>query len=91
MFSKESRYAGLGQRTHRLPDGREVVYVERRVVPREPKGIEGQVVVGPEERHDLVADRTLGRSEAAWRLCDANRVLNPFEIITGRTLDVPEL
>ena len=92
MFSKTSRYYQLPQHTWTGPDGREVVYVGRRVVPRRRRDDGERTVVGPEERLDLVAARVLGRPEAYWRLCDANDVLDPFEISgdAGRVLQVPE-
>lgn len=92
MFDKTSRYRDLPHHVWTGPDGREVVYVGRRVVPRRRREDDQRTVVAPEERLDLVAARVLGRPEAFWRLCDANGVLDPFEISgdAGRVLRVPQ-
>lgn len=92
MFSKTSRYRDLPQHTWTDPDGREVVYVGRRVLPRRRRDDDERTAVGPEERLDQVAARVLGRPEAFWRLCDANDVLDPFELsaAAGRVLRVPQ-
>jgi len=98
MFTKSSRYYPLRHRTWRAPDGHEVVYVERRLVPRVPPPTDRHTVIEPGERLDLVASRTLGRGELFWKLCDANGILDPFdpmesreaEQVGGRRLRVPE-
>lgn len=93
MFSKTSRYHDLPERTWRAPDGREVVYKARRLIRREDTPIESTTVVGQSERPDVVAARTLGRSELFWKLCDANGALDPWELTepSGRVLWIPEI
>ena len=81
MFSKSSRYAPLPDLIWRAPDGREVTYRSRRLIPRGGARLEKMTVVGQSERLDLVAGRTLGRPESFWKLCDANGALDPFELI----------
>lgn len=98
MFDKSSRYQGLRRRVWRGADGREVVYVERRLVPRTPPPSDRLELLAPGERIDLLAARTLGRPELFWKLCDANGILDPFDPfesagaapVAGRRLRVPE-
>lgn len=91
MFSKTSRYHDLPDRTWRGPDGTEVVYRSRRLIPGRHEAAAGRAVVAQSERLDLVAARTLGRAELFWRLCDANLALDPFDVVGNRTLRVPEI
>jgi hypothetical protein len=92
MFVKSSRYYNLPNRTWSGPDGREVVYKCVRLIPRPSHAFKTKTVVGQSERLDLVASRTQGRSELYWRLCDANRALDPFILVEsqGHQLWLPE-
>jgi len=81
MFETHSRYAKLPTATHVEPDGRELVYVTRRFLPRpETLMATGRVGLRSGDRLDLVAARALGSAEAWWRLCDANPSLHPDEL-----------
>jgi hypothetical protein len=98
VFDKSSRYRNLRRRVWRGADGREVVYVERRLVPLTPPPADRYEPLAPGERLDLVAERALGRPELFWRLCDANGILDPFDPMEAageaaaavRRLRVPE-
>ena len=89
MFSKTSRYAPFGERTHVAPDGRKIVYKARRFILETPVG--GRATLGQSDRLDLMAGRILKDPLKFWRLCDANDELNPFELEarSGRSLKVP--
>jgi len=92
MFEPTSRYYALETTTLTLPDGRQVAYKRRRFLPdgtRLPLLTEVTVVEG--DRLDLITARTLGDPEAFWRVCDANNVLDPFELTEtiGRRVRVP--
>ena len=89
MFTKSSRYYPLAELTYSAEDGREIVYKERRLVPRTPAS--GEVTIGQSDRLDLIAGRVLGDPLQFWRLCDANGELDPFELeaATGRAIKVP--
>lgn len=89
MFTKSSRYYSLNELTYRSPDGREVVYKARRLVPHRPAS--GQMTLGQSDRLDLMAARVLGDPLQFWRLCDANEELDPFELEaqTGRAIKIP--
>jgi len=92
MFSKSSRYYNLPDLTWTDPTGRKVVYKSVRLIPPPRKHPETMTLVGQSERLDLVAARTLGRSDFFWKLCDANLALDPFELIEAEKhkLWVPE-
>lgn len=81
MFSKSSRYFPLPDLIWRGPDGPEVTYRARRLIPRSGARLEKMTVAGQSERLDIIASRTLGRPEAFWKICDANGVLDPFELV----------
>lgn len=81
MFEPDSRYATLPTATHVEPDGREIVYVTRRFLPRTDRLLAvGRVGVKAGDRLDLLGARALGTPEAWWRLCDANPSLHPEDL-----------
>lgn len=92
MFDPTSRYYNLEIATLDVPGGRTVSYVRRRFLPR-GSGLPllAEVAVAQGERIDLVAHRTLGDSEAYWRVCDANDAMDPADLTRepGRRLRVP--
>ncbi len=91
MFTRESRYAALPTATLTMPDGRVVVYVRRRFRPGAAEVVAyAEEAVAAGDRPDLVAARTLGDPEAAWRLADANDVMRPAELTAepGRMLRI---
>jgi len=92
MVDETSRYYGLETRTMSTPDGRVVRYLTRRFLPqgeRLPLLVEVTVTQG--DRLDLIAVRTLGDAEQAWRICDANNAMHPGDLLSemGRVLRVP--
>jgi hypothetical protein len=92
MFEPSSRYASLRNLTLTLPDGREVVYKERRFLPQgEELPAQGSVTVRHGDRLDLVAARAIGDPLLFWRLCDAGNVMNPLvdTCVPGRVFRVP--
>ena len=83
-YPLNSRYHALDTTTRNLPDGREQVYLKRRWVPQPERFVLLQthpVVAG--DRLDNLAARYLGDPEQFWRICDANRALDP-EALTER-------
>lgn len=100
MFEPTSRYHDVEVATHavRGPDGttRDVRYVRRRFVPDlqdAPTLVEHRVVQG--DRLDNLAARYVGDPTQFWRVCDANRVLHPDDLVErlGRSIRIaaPEL
>ncbi len=91
MIKKSSRYHGFDHHRHLTPGGHEILYLERRFIPRLQTS--GKTTNAQSERLDLIADRTLGNPQLYWRLCDANEETNPFVLSerSGRTLKLPNL
>lgn len=86
-----SRYYGLETRTYVTPDGVEVPYFPRRILPDPARlaAIDQHTVVQG-ERPDTIASAVFGDPLVFWRLCDGNYVLQPEELIAriGHTLRV---
>jgi hypothetical protein len=91
MFPPTSRYAGIETATTVAPDGREVVYLLRRLPP-DPATLtviaEHPVVQG--DRLDNVTARYLRDPEQFWRVADANAAMNPNDLTAtlGRRLRI---
>jgi hypothetical protein len=80
-YPRTSRYHGIPTAVHTMPDGRQVRYLTRRLLPQ-PSAFTAiathEVSVG--DRPDLLANRYLGDSGQWWRIADANPVLDPREL-----------
>lgn len=73
------------------PGGERIAYKRRRFLPK-PEDLQAlaEWPVRAGDRFDLVAARTLGDSQAFWRIADANRAMDPAELETpGRRLVIP--
>ena len=70
-----SRYAGTALLTYRAPDGREIAYGARRLMPR-PEQFKLMAIYRHERerRIDQLAHAYYGDTEQYWRICDANLV-----------------
>ncbi|GAA1920898.1 hypothetical protein GCM10009716_31930 [Streptomyces sodiiphilus] len=91
-YPRSSRYHGIGTAVHTLPDGRQVPYLKRRLLPRlDETGEPVSHTVGAGERPDLLAHRYLGSAGQWWRIADANPVLDPAELTStpGATIVIP--
>lgn len=90
MFSTSSRYQGIPTAVLELPDGRTVTYVRRRFLPQPEELAQiGEHEVRPGERLDHIAHMEFGDAEQFWILADANRAMEPHELIRiGRRLRV---
>lgn len=84
MFDRNSRYYGLPTLALTVsgPDGspRDVRYVSRRFVPRDPGPIIVEHSVMQGERLDNITARYLGDPTQFWRVCDSNTILRPDEL-----------
>ena len=90
-YPPTSRYHGLGTLVRRLPGGREVAYVRRRVVPPPERfDLLQEHVVTQGDRLDAITARYLGDPEQFWRVADANRAMRPDELTEtpGRRLRI---
>lgn len=95
MFDSASRYYGLTRSTLTVTgaDGRprEIAYVARRIIP--PADPNSQVVLATHrvvqgDRIDVITAKYAGDPALFWRICDANGVLDPEEIVSppGRVI-----
>jgi hypothetical protein len=80
MFPPTSRYHLTKTALMGPGEGRHIVYLRRRFVPR-PERFEllFEHTVTEGERLDNIAAQYLGDPEQFWRICDANGVLRPDE------------
>ena len=91
VFPANSRYQAIETTRLTLPDGTELVYLQRRFVPP-PEQLapwsEYEVVQG--DRLDNIAGRILHDAEQFWRICDSNRAMRPQELVEtiGRRLQI---
>jgi hypothetical protein len=91
LFSPNSRYHVVPTAVHQMPDGTTVLYVKRRFIPPPEKFAllhEHTLVQG--ERLDHLAARYFGDPELFWRICDANGILRPEELLeeVGRRIRI---
>jgi hypothetical protein len=90
LFPPSSRYSGIETAKLETADGETVIYLRRRFVPRPERfALLREHVVTQGDRLDNVAAQQVGDPEQFWRLCDANRVMLPDELIEiGRRLRI---
>lgn len=91
LFTATSRYYGINTDTLDLPGGGTIIYVQRRFVPPPERFQvlqEHTVVQG--DRLDNLAAQYLGDPTFFWRICDANRAMQPEDLTAtaGRTLRI---
>jgi hypothetical protein len=86
-----SRYASVGQSVWTAPDGRQVPYLMRRLLPAAgslPTAELYTVKLG--QRVDNIASATLGDATLSWLLADANLALRPTDLaVPGSAIQVP--
>jgi hypothetical protein len=91
MFPPTSRYAGIDTAKYVAPDGREIAYLKRRLLP-DPATmtVVAEHVVTQGDRLDNVTARYLGDPEQFWRICDANDAMRPDDLCAevGRRLRI---
>jgi len=82
LFPPNSRYHDIAIARLTTPDGRVTVYLRRRFVPPpDDFALLQEHAVAEGERSDTLAARYLGDPEQFWRLCDANGVIRPAELV----------
>lgn len=86
-----SRYANVGQAIWTAPDGGQVPYLLRRLLPAPGTlATSGQQQVHFGERIDTIANSTLGDPTLSWLLGDANLATRPTQLAQpGRVLAIP--
>lgn len=91
MFSINSRYYGAPTATLETQDGQQIVYLRRRFVPPpENFSVLFEHAVTEGERLDNITAQYLGDPEQFWRVCDANGVIRPEELVetVGRRIRI---
>jgi hypothetical protein len=89
MFFRGSRYEAVPEAEITTPDGRTVRYKRVRFIP-ETRGVL-PYTVAQGDRLDLIAYKAFHDPEQFWRICDANRVPRPDDLVAepGRLLLIP--
>jgi hypothetical protein len=90
-FASTSRYSGLPILILAMPDGNDIPYVARRMLPPAAGFALLQTYsVTQGERIDNIAARFLGDPEQFWRLCDGNGAMRPEDLTArvGRELRI---
>jgi len=90
-FPPTSRYYTITMNQYTAPDGRVIVYLNRRFVPpADHFTLLEEHVVTQGERLDNITAQTLGDPLQFWRICDANNAMRPDELteIIGRRLRI---
>jgi hypothetical protein len=84
------RYAGIPAAAHVGADRHPIVYLTRRFLPDPSRLLLVQEhLVRAGERLDHIAAQHFGDPELFWRICDANRSMNPAELAEpGRRLRI---
>ena len=81
VFDELSRYRGLALLTWTDASGRQIVYVDRRLIGQpETMAQVGSVEVRDGDRLDNIAATQLADARWWWRIADANRALNPADL-----------
>jgi hypothetical protein len=81
MFGMTSRYATLPVRTLTRPDGTQVSYVSRRMLPQPAQySLLLLHTVTDSDRLDNVTARYLDDPTQFWRICDGNAAMSPFDL-----------
>jgi hypothetical protein len=92
-YPRTSRYHDAEIGVHRLPDGTEVRYTKRRLLPPLSQAADETAphTVSSGERPDHLGQRYFGDPGQWWQIADANPVLDPQELTAepGRTIDIP--
>jgi len=87
-----SRYATVGQSVWIAPDGRQVPYLMRRLLPAaDTLPTASYYTVQPGQRVDNVAAATLGDATLSWLLADANLALRPTDLaVPDSIIQIPQ-
>ena len=92
-FPPDSRYYGYSTLTYTAPNGQNVTYLRRRIVPIDgPQNFAtvAQYTVKQGDRLDLIAANYLGDPLVFWLICDANGAIRPAALVEtpGRVLNI---
>ena len=80
-YPPTSRYYGTAVNVFMAPDGTQIPYLARRLVPQPGSFTTvAQYTVVVDDRADLLAFRFLGDAGQWWQIADANPVLDPRDL-----------
>lgn len=87
----QSRYASIPTLTFTTPDGRQIPYLDRRLLPAPGALATLRLhLVKPGERIDLIAQTELGDPELSWLIADGNLVMKPSDLErAGQVIIIP--
>ena len=91
LFATNSRYYGSESASYVSASGTTIIYILRRFLPDPDDLSEVQEhTVRGGDRPDNLASQYFGDPELFWRLCDANGVMHPNELVEtiGRKLRI---
>lgn len=91
MIDRESRYARSPVLRLTDAEGREIAYLDRRIIPDAPR-VAARIAVADGDRLDLVAHRAYGDARQSWRVMDANPDPEPLRLADtpGRRLNLTQ-
>ena len=91
MIDRDSRYAKCEVLRKRGANGREVAWLDRRIIADQPR-ILAHARVEDGDRLDLIANRAYGDARQSWRVMDANPDPEPLALADqpGRRLRLAE-
>lgn len=91
MFSNTSRYHGIETAKYIAPNGRQIVYLQRRFLPIAQPTILSVYTVTEGDRLDNITAHYLDDPQQFWRLCDANNPMHPKDLtsIIGQQISIP--
>jgi nucleoid-associated protein YgaU len=87
-----SRYYGTAVEYYTRPDGVQVAYLQRRIIPQPDTYTSTQnYVIVDGDRLDNLAAKFLGSPFLYWTICDANGATDPDELTAqvGSTIQIP--
>ncbi len=91
LFPANSRYQNVDTTKLVLPDGSEIVYLQRRFLrSQDSLSVMQQYSVTEGDRLDNIAAKFISDPEQFWRICDANSGMRPEELteVVGRRLNI---
>jgi nucleoid-associated protein YgaU len=84
-FPTDSRYYGFGVQQYSAADGQSIPYLQRRIVPQPGApnyATVNKYTVQQGDRLDRIAAKYLGDPLLAWRICDANGAIRPYDLVS---------
>ena len=91
MIDRDSRYGRSAVLHLTDAQGRDIAYLDRRIIPDTPR-IAARIAVQDGDRLDLVAHRAYGDARQSWRVMDANPDPEPLTLADtpGRRLGLTQ-